>query len=279
VVAGSDQHAGGSGTHDGFGGRGGGSAIELLDVGKRFGEGEGGVIFDGVSLAVAPGEIVSIVGPSGCGKSTLLRVLAGLDRDHEGQLRVGGRVVVGPSRTVGLVFQEPRLLPWLTVARNIAFGLAPDQQRGPGAARRVATLLAEMQLDEAAGHLFPGQLSGGMSQRAALARALAARPAVLLLDEPFSAVDAFTRIHLQELLLSLWERTRLTMLLVTHEIEEALYLSDRVVVLSERPARVAEVLTVGLARPRDRRDGALAHHRAHLLEALRLAGRAGIMPG
>jgi sulfonate transport system ATP-binding protein len=246
-----------------------GGAIEVRRVGKRFGSGT--PVLDRVSLEVAAGEIVSVVGPSGCGKSTLLRLLAGLDRDHQGQLLVSGQTVAGPTRSVGFVFQEPRLLPWLSVEQNVAFGLPPDEQRRAGR-ERVASLLTHMQLD-GAGRLYPRQLSGGMSQRAALARALAARPTVLLLDEPFSAVDAFTRIHLQDLLLSLWERTRLTMLLVTHEIEEALYLSDRVVVLSERPAQVTEIVTVGMDRPRDRRDRALADKRVQLLEKLRLAGR------
>ena len=243
--------------------------VEMAGVSKRFSDGT--AVVEQLTLDVAPGEIVSVVGPSGCGKSTLLRLLAGLDRDYNGHLSVGGRAVRGPSREVGFMFQEPRLLPWLNVAENVAFGLPPEETQQAGR-ERVATLLADMHLD-GAGKLYPRQLSGGMSQRTALARALAARPAVLLLDETFSAVDAFTRLHLQELLLSLWERTNLTMLVVTHEIEEALYLGDRVVVLSERPARVVEVVTVGVARPRDRRDRTLSDKRAHLLEALHLAGR------
>ncbi len=245
-----------------------GSAIELRGVGKRFPAGP--VILDGVDLSVRPGEIVSLVGPSGCGKSTLLRLLAGLDREHTGTIAVGGTAIAGPSRSVGFMFQEPRLLPWLTVAQNIAFGIAPERRADSAAI--VRRLLDQVHLDGSA-KLYPRQLSGGMQQRVALARALAAEPSVLLLDEPFSALDAFTRIHLQDLVLELWQRTGLTMVLVTHEVDEALYLSDRVVVFSERPARIAEVIDVKLARPRDRRDPALLELRGHLLEQLRLAGR------
>jgi sulfonate transport system ATP-binding protein len=168
------------------------------------------------------------------------------------------------------MFQEPRLLPWLSVERNVVFGLEREQKTH--GRDRVAELLANVQLDGSE-KLFPRELSGGMMQRTALARALAAKPAVLLLDEPFSALDAFTRMHLQELVLGIWERSQLTMVLVTHEIDEALYLSDRVVVLSERPARVSEISPVPIARPRDRREPALLALRGHLLEKLRLAGR------
>ena len=245
-----------------------GSALELHGVGKRFPAGP--VILEGVDLTVRPGEIVSLVGPSGCGKSTLLRLLAGLDREHTGTIAVDGTAIAGPSRSVGFMFQEPRLLPWLTVEKNIAFGIAPA--RRADSAATVRRLLEQVHLDGSA-KLYPRQLSGGMQQRVALARALAAEPSVLLLDEPFSALDAFTRIHLQDLVLELWQRTGLTMVLVTHEVDEALYLSDRVVVFSERPARVAEIVDVRLPRPRDRRDPALLELRGHLLEQLRLAGR------
>jgi sulfonate transport system ATP-binding protein len=243
-------------------------SIELKRVSKRHaGSGE---ILAGIDLTIGAGEIVSIVGPSGCGKSTLLRIVAGLDRVHGGQVAVDGRPVLGPGRDVGLIFQEPRLLPWLTVERNVAFGLgdavpAPERR---AAARR---LLSQVRLRDAA-ELFPRQLSGGMAQRAAIARALAARPSVLLLDEPFCALDAFTRLHLQDLLLEVWEEARATMLLVTHEVDEALYLSDRVIVLGPRPARIAESLRIGLPRPRDRRDPELVELRAHLLSVLHLVG-------
>jgi sulfonate transport system ATP-binding protein len=245
-----------------------GSTIELQAVGKHF-PGGAPVLAD-VDLRVRPGEIVGLVGPSGCGKSTLLRLLAGLDREHTGTLLVGGRPVTGPDRAVGFMFQEPRLLPWLTVAENIAFGIAPGRRSESAAI--VGRLIEQVHLDGSA-KLYPRQLSGGMQQRTALARALAAEPAVLLLDEPFSALDAFTRIHLQDLVLELWQRTQLTMVLVTHEVDEALYLSDRVVVFSERPARISEIVEVKLDRPRHRRDPALLELCGDLLEKLRLAGR------
>ena len=239
-------------------------SIKLDRVSKLFNRTE--PVLQDLSLEVQPDEIVALVGPSGCGKSTLLRLLSGLDRDHSGHLLVDGREVKGPSRAVGFMFQEPRLLPWLTVRDNVTFGLR--QKASDGAIRG---LLEQVQLDEAA-KLLPRQLSGGMAQRASLARSLAAHPGVLLLDEPFSAVDAFTRMHLQELLLSVWQRTPFTMLLVTHDIDEALYLSDRVVVLTARPASISEIINVGLPRPRDRRHGELLRLRSHLLEELRLAG-------
>jgi ABC-type nitrate/sulfonate/bicarbonate transport system ATPase subunit len=245
-----------------------GARITLRGVGKQFPG--GATILDGVDLDVRPGEIVSLVGPSGCGKSTLLRLLAGLDRQHSGNLTVNDQPVTGPDRQVGFMFQEPRLLPWLTVEKNIAFGIARDRRSKSD--DLVRKLINQVHLDGSS-TFWPRQLSGGMQQRTALARALAAEPSVLLLDEPFSALDAFTRIHLQDLVLELWERTGLTMVLVTHEVDEALYLSDRVVVLSERPARIAEIIDVNIPRPRDRRDPVLLELRAHLLEQLRLAGR------
>lgn len=242
-------------------------SIRLSGIGKRFGS---ETVLDGIDLAVAPGEIVSLIGPSGCGKSTILRLLAGLERQTTGDLQVDGRPVEGPSRAAGMIFQEPRLLPWLTIERNIAFGLAGTARELRQ--RTVGRLLHQVHLEHA-GALYPRQLSGGMQQRTAIARALASEPDILLLDEPFSALDAFTRIHLQDLVLELWERTRLTMVLVTHDIDEALYLSDRIVVLGTRPARILEEVAVHVPRPRDRRDYELVRLRGHLLEHLRLAGR------
>ena len=226
-------------------------------------------VLQDVSLGVRPSEIASLIGPSGCGKSTLLRLISGLERDHSGRLVIDGREVTGPSRAVGFMFQEPRLLPWLTVRENILLGLAPEH-RGR-ADERVATLLAQVQLETCA-HALPRQLSGGMAQRVALARALAAEPGVLLLDEPFSAVDALTRMSLQDLVLAIWQRTRITMLLVTHDLDEALYLSDRVFVMSGKPAALRDVVPVSVPRPRDRRDPELARLRIHLMEALHVAG-------
>jgi len=219
-------------------------------------------VLAGISARIEPGEIVSLVGPSGCGKSTLLRLIAGLDRPDSGSLHLDGQAITGPSPRVGVIFQEPRLLPWLTVAQNVAFGLPRGKPN-----ERVAALLRAVGLEEFAGAL-PRELSGGMAQRVAIARALATRPEVLLLDEPFSSVDAFTRMHLQDLLLAIWRQEGATMLLVTHEIDEALYLSDRILVLSARPARRRVEVAVDVARPRDRRSPQLARLKAGVLTEL-----------
>ncbi len=238
------------------------AAIEASHVAKQFGP---EVVLHDLSLAIRPSEIACLIGPSGCGKSTLLRLISGLERGHAGQLAIGGREVTGPSRAVGFMFQEPRLLPWATVGDNIALALPPGP-RAPTDAR-VAALLEQVHLTGALDSL-PRQLSGGMAQRVALARALAPEPGVLLLDEPFSAVDALTRMTLQDLVLEIWQRTRITVLLVTHDLDEALYLSDRVFVMAGRPAALTEVITVDAHRPRDRRDPALARQRVHLMDAL-----------
>jgi len=224
-------------------------------------------VLGGLDLDVAAGEIVAVVGPSGCGKSTLLRLVAGLDTRYSGEIKVAEELVCGPTRTVGLVFQEPRLFPWLTLAQNVAFGLDPaDRERNSGLVRDT---LAVMGLGEFA-EALPKQLSGGMAQRAALARALVTEPQVLLLDEPFSSLDAFTRMRLQDHLLAAWVRYRPTLVLVTHDLDEAVYLADRVVLVSERPGRVQDVLRVAPERPRDRRDPSLLGLRVALLEALHL---------
>ncbi|MEJ1158100.1 ABC transporter ATP-binding protein [Prosthecomicrobium sp. N25] len=202
-----------------------------------------------VTLTVGPGEIVAVVGGSGCGKSTMLRLVSGLDHATEGRIVVDGTVIAEPHPAVGLVFQEPRLLPWLTVADNVGFGLAdlPREEREA----RVAAALGKVGLAEHA-RRWPRELSGGQAQRVAIARALVARPTVLLLDEPFSALDAFTRADLQDHLLDLWADSRPTLVLVTHDIEEALVLADRVVVMRPKPGRIAAEFPVELSRPRDR---------------------------
>lgn len=220
---------------------------------------------ENVSLRVDAGEIVAIVGGSGCGKSTLMRLVSGLDRATDGHVEVDGTVIDGPHPAVGIVFQEPRLLPWLSVADNIAFGLTdlpkPEQDA------RVKAALAKVGLADY-GRAWPRELSGGQAQRVAIARALVARPSVLLLDEPFSALDAFTRADLQNHLLDLWADTRPTLVLVTHDIEEALVLADRVVVMRPRPGRIASVTAVDLARPRDRLSPAFEQAKRHVLRSL-----------
>jgi len=201
------------------------------------------------SLEVSGGQAVAIVGGSGCGKSTLLRLIAGLEQPTEGSVQVGGEAIAEPHPAVGLVFQEPRLLPWLTVADNIALGLddiAPAER-----VHRVQEALRSVGL-ASQGERWPRELSGGMAQRVALARALVARPSVLLLDEPFSALDALTRSGLQDHLVALWEETKPTLVLVTHDIEEALVVADRIIILRPRPGQIDAVIDARLPRPRDR---------------------------
>ena len=204
---------------------------------------------DGIDLHVESGELVCIVGASGCGKSTLLNIIGGLDAPTSGEVRVDGDLVVGPGPDRGMVFQAYSLYPWQTVAQNISFGLecakVPKALRGP----RVSELLGIMGLTEFADHR-PGQLSGGMRQRVAIARALAPEPDVLLLDEPFGALDAQTKRAMQDFLVQVRARTGATILMITHDVSEAVYLADRVYVLSSRPGRVAEEISVPFGRHR-----------------------------
>jgi len=226
-------------------------AVALHDVRVTFSRRDAPplVALDGLSLEVARGEIVAVLGPNGSGKSTLLRVVDGLLRPDAGTVAVEGRPVDGPDPAVGFVFQEPRLLPWRSALDNVGY---PLELRGVGArerAERGGELLRAVGV-QAAADLRPHELSGGMRQRVAVARALALEPSVLLLDEPFSALDALTRERFNLELLRLWERTRTTILLVTHSIPEALFVADRVVVLSPRPGRVVGVTPSPLGRPR-----------------------------
>ena len=221
--------------------------IEIAGVSKRFDSGL--LAVSEVDLAVAASEIVAVIGPSGCGKSTVLRLIAGLESPTNGSVRVAGHRVEGPDRSVGVVFQEPRLMPWLTVERNVSFGLdQPDAGVAAEAIERVGL--------SAFARSLPKELSGGMAQRTAIARALVTKPPVLLLDEPFSALDAFTRIDLQGHLLEVWGWYQPTMVLVTHDIDEALVLADRVLVFSGRPGSIQAELNLDLPRPRDRTDRA-----------------------
>ncbi len=218
-----------------------------------------------ITLDVRPGEILAVIGGSGCGKSTLLRIVSGLDRPTAGGVAVDGTGIDGPLPMVGMIFQEPRLLPWLTVAGNVAFGIA--HLDAAERARRVTQTLASVGLSELRDR-WPRELSGGQGQRVAIARALAARPSVLLLDEPFSALDAFTRADLQDHLLELWAAARLTMVLVTHDIDEALLLADRIVVMRPAPGRIARDISLDLPRPRDRLSAFYEAEKRRVLLAL-----------
>jgi len=238
------------------------AAIRLRGLSKRYPRTRSGepltALLD-VDLDVAPGEVLALVGESGCGKSTLLRIVAGLERDHDGVVEVAGVPVSGPGPDRGVVFQEHRLLPWLTVEDNVAFALprlAPEARR-----QAVADHLALVGL-VGFERRYPAELSGGMAQRVALALALAPRPAVLLLDEPFAALDALTRIRMQGELLAILAAERITLVLVTHDIDEAVFLGDRVVVMGSRPGTVRRVFAVPLARPRDRTSWEFASLRA-----------------
>jgi NitT/TauT family transport system ATP-binding protein len=202
------------------------------------------------SLEVGRGEFVSIVGPSGCGKSTFLNVLLGLVRPDSGELTLNQRQITGPGQERAMVFQEFGLLPWRTVQANVELGLELKQVPAPARAARATELITLVGLKGFEQH-YPHELSGGMKQRVGLARALATEPDVLLMDEPFAALDAQTRDLMQTELLQIWERTRKTVLFVTHSIEEAVYLSDRVIVMTARPGKTKAVLSIPLPRPRD----------------------------
>lgn len=229
-----------------------------------------------VSLSIAAGEMVSLVGPSGCGKSTLLRLIAGLDAPSSGDLRVGANQISGPSAERGLVFQDPNLFPWLTVRRNIESGLAArnvlrEKRRDVDDFMRLVGL-------ESFANAFPHQLSGGMAQRVALARALVNHPRVLLLDEPLGALDAFTRMRMQDEVLRLWQNRGTTMLLVTHDIDEAIYMSDRIVMMTPRPGRIERIIEVNQPRPRQRNNSEFLELRGQILEMLHFAGEHAQIP-
>jgi ABC-type nitrate/sulfonate/bicarbonate transport system ATPase subunit len=251
------------------------SSVRVQHVSKYFaaidGAAVGGLALDKVSLSVTAGELVSIVGPSGCGKSTLLRLIAGLLLPSAGELLMGAEPITSPSAERGLVFQDPNLFPWLTVRRNIESGLVAR-----GVLRENRAEVDEfMRLVglEAFADAFPHHLSGGMAQRVALARALINHPRVLLLDEPLGALDAFTRMRMQDEVLRLWQAHRTTMLLVTHDIDEAIYMSDRIVIMTQHPGKIERIIPVDLDRPRDRSNSGFLRLRGDILELLHFAGQ------
>lgn len=221
-------------------------------------------VLDDINLSVAPGEFVAIVGASGCGKSTLLRLLAGLDTRYEGQVLHDGKPVRGTHLSRGLVFQDHRLFPWLTVYQNIDLAFTNTAVPATERKSRVEAQIERVGLTGFA-DAYPHQLSGGMSQRASIARALVNRPEVLLLDEPLGALDALTRLKLQQELRRLWQDENITMVMVTHDIDEAVFLANRVVVLDARPGRIRRIQEINLPQPRDRGDPRLVALRDSIL--------------
>lgn len=252
-----------------------GSSLRIAGVSKTFASADNSSAqthaLNSFSLSIAAGELVSIIGPSGCGKSTLLRLVAGLDSPDGGELWIGTERIAKPSAERGLVFQDPNLFPWLNVRRNVQAGLVA---RGVLQEKRheVDEFIRLVGLESFA-NAYPHHLSGGMAQRAALARALINHPKVLLLDEPLGALDAFTRMRMQDEVLRLWQARRTTMLLVTHDIDEAIYMSDRIVIMTPRPGKIERILTVSLGRPRQRNSPEFLQLRGDILEYLHFTGK------
>ena len=243
-------------------------AVEISGVSKRFAvAGKAVQALSDIDLTVAPGEFLSIVGASGCGKSTLLRLILGLDRDYDGDIQVDGGFVSGPSLERGIVFQEHRLLPWLTVFGNVAVALRRSSLTAAQKRETITEHLALVGLSDFAGG-YPAQLSGGMQQRVAIARALVNRPRLLLLDEPLGALDALTRLRLQDELRRIVRQEGITTILVTHDVDEAVYLGDRIVVMEPHPGRIASIVPVPLGDARDRSDPAFIRLRDKVLARL-----------
>lgn len=246
--------------------------LSINNVTKKFEreDEESLVALNQVKLDIKAGQFISLIGPSGCGKSTLLRLIAGLDTATEGELLLDGEKITGTGYERGLVFQNPTLFPWLNIYDNIAFGL-----KARGIYKESKDLVHEyIKLVGLEGFekSYPHQLSGGMCQRASLARTLVGKPKVLLLDEPLGALDAFTRMNMQDEILRIWKEEQMTMIMVTHDVDEAIYMSDRVVVMSPRPAKVEKIIDVKLSRPRARSNPDFLNYRTQILKILNYGG-------
>ncbi|WP_249869028.1 ABC transporter ATP-binding protein [Oceanobacillus saliphilus] len=238
-------------------------SLEVRNVSRSF---DGKQAVNNISFFAEPGEIIGILGTSGSGKSTVLRAISGLDRGYDGDIAINGNVEKEIQDTTGFIFQEPRLFPWLTVLDNVTFGLKGDKK---DKIARAKVYLKNVGLDESGG-LYPRQLSGGMAQRVAIARALVTSPEILLLDEPFSALDAFTKMQLQDLLLDVWKEYQSTIVLVTHDIDEAMYLCNRIIILRGQPGELHKEIKIKEPRPRNRASKQLAAYKAEILESLDL---------
>lgn len=241
-----------------------GKTLSIQNVNKSFTvDGQKVDVLKDINLEVQEGEFIAIVGHSGCGKSTLLKIIAGLEKNDTGLVTVDGKEVNGPGMDRGMIFQEHRLFPWMSIEKNVQLGLK-------GLSKEEKTKLSNQYLElvklSEFKKAYPSQLSGGMSQRAAIARSLVSQPEVLLLDEPFGALDALTKIELQEELLKIRERFHNTMLMVTHDIEETVYLADRIVVMSARPGRIKDVIKVELGTYRDRGGSDFAHYKKKIFD-------------
>lgn len=246
--------------------------IEIRDVRKSFRNPDDSevVALNGVNLDVKPGSFVTLIGPSGCGKTTLLRAIAGLNLQDSGSIRLDGEEITKPGADRGYAFQQANLFPWLNIRNNIAFGLRARgvYKQEKDEVDRFIDLVGLKGFEKS----YPHQLSGGMCQRASLARALVGHPKVLLLDEPLGALDAFTRMNMQDEIIRLWQKHKMTMIMVTHDVDEAVYMSDQVVVMSARPAKVEEVIDIRMSRPRLRGIDLFFEYRTKILKILNYAG-------
>ncbi len=243
-------------------------ALNIHNLAKRFRiEGKERTVLSGIDLRIEPGEFVSIVGPSGCGKSTLLRLIAGLDTEFDGDIRLDDQPITGPGLERGIVFQDHRLLPWMTVEDNVDLALV---RRGLPKAERKQLIKAHLALVNLGGFekAWPHQLSGGMAQRAAIARALVNEPGILLLDEPLGALDALTRLKVRTELERIWIKHRSTMIMVTHDVSEAVHLSTRIVVMGANPGRILRIVDVPLAYPRERSSSLLLEIEEDILSSI-----------
>jgi ABC-type nitrate/sulfonate/bicarbonate transport system ATPase subunit len=243
------------------------ATVDIKGVRKAY---SGHEVLAAIDLSMTDGELICLLGPSGCGKTTLLRIMAGLEGDFDGGIELEGNPILGPGVDKGVVFQEHRLLPWLTIEDNVGFGLInhpADERRA--LTDRYLKLVGLVKFAKA----YPGQLSGGMAQRAAIARALVNKPKILLLDEPLGALDAMTRMYMQNELEKIWLAEKITMVMVTHDVEEAIYLSDVVVLMSCRPGRVKKVIPIPLARPRHRDNPEFVSIKRELLEDFHLQAK------